>query len=130
MESGNIGTEEASYTKNFTKNPEEIEIKNTTAGTYYLHVLTKDIAGNKSETISQAITIEEKNSEVEEAIKNGDVFEEKTEITDEQGNKVTIPEGFKVAEDSGKTVQQGIVIEDVSASTDKMYKEANMYGYQ
>src|SRR5699024_5521913 len=51
--------------------------------------------------------------------KNGDVFEEKTEITDEQGNKVTIPEGFKVAEDSGKTVQQGIVIEDVSASTDK-----------
>ena len=119
LESGNIGTEEASYTKNFTKNPEEIEIKNTTAGTYYLHVLTKDIAGNKSETISQAITIEEKNSEVEEAIKNGDVFEEKTEITDEQGNKVTIPEGFKVAEDSGKTVQQGIVIEDVSASTDK-----------
>ena len=120
LESGNIGTEEASYTKNFTKNPEEIEIKNTTVGTYYLHVLTKDIAGNKSETISQAITIEEvAKSEVEEAIKNGDVFEEKTEITDEQGNKVTIPEGFKVAEDSGKTVQQGIVIEDVSASTDK-----------
>lgn len=47
------------------------------------------------------------------------MFEEKTEITDGQGNKVTIPEGFKVAEDSGKTVQQGIVIEDVSASTDK-----------
>ena len=117
--SGNIGTEEASYTNNFTKNPEQIEIKNTTAGTYYLHVLTKDIAGNKSETVSQAITIEEKKSEIEEAIKDGDVFEEKTEITDGQGNKVTIPEGFKVAEDSGKTVQQGIVIEDVSASTDK-----------
>ena len=111
--SGNIGTEEASYTNNFTKNPEQIEIKNTTAGTYYLHVLTKDIAGNKTETVSQAVTIEEAaKSEVEEAIKDGHTFDETTQITDEQGNKVTIPEGFKVADDSGKTVQEGIVIED------------------
>ena len=112
----NIGVEEGKYANNFTTNSEKITIKNTTAGTYYLHVLTKDVAGNKIETVSQAITIEEAKSEVEEAIKDGNTFEEKTEITDEQGNKVTIPEGFKVAEDSGKTVQEGIVIEDVSAS--------------
>ena len=111
--SGNIGTEEASYTNSFTAEQEKITIKNTTAGTYYLHVLTKDNAGNKSETISQAVTIEEAaKSEVEEAIKDGHTFDETTQITDEQGNKVTIPEGFKVADDSGKTVQEGIVIED------------------
>ena len=111
--SGNIGTEEASYTNSFTAEQEKITIKNTTAGTYYLHVLTKDNAGNKSETISQAVTIEEAaKSEVEEAIKDGHTFDGTTQITDEQGNKVTIPEGFKVADDSGKTVQEGIVIED------------------
>ena len=111
--SGKIGTEEASYTNSFTAEQEKITIKNTTAGTYYLHVLTKDNAGNKSETISQAVTIEEAaKSEVEEAIKDGHTFDETTQITDEQGNKVTIPEGFKVADDSGKTVQEGIVIED------------------
>ena len=76
-------------------------------------MLTKDIAGNKTETVSQAVTIEEAaKSEVEEAIKDGHTFDETTQITDEQGNKVTIPEGFKVADDSGKTVQEGIVIED------------------
>ena len=37
---------------------------------------------------------------------------------DNQNNKITVPVGFKIADDSGDTVQQGIVIEDVSASTD------------
>ena len=32
-------------------------------------------------------------------------------------NEITIPAGFKVAADSGNTVQQGIVIEDVNASS-------------
>ena len=33
-------------------------MKATTAGTYYLHVLTVDNAGNKKETISSAVTVE------------------------------------------------------------------------
>ena len=45
-------------------------------------------------------------------------FSEKTIVVDNQNNKITVPEGFKIADDSGDTVQQGIVIEDVSASTD------------
>ena len=45
-------------------------------------------------------------------------FSEKTIVVDNQNNKITVPGGFKVADDSGDTVQQGIVIEDVSASTD------------
>ena len=35
-----------------------ITLKATTAGTYYLHVLTVDNAGNKKKTISNAVTVE------------------------------------------------------------------------
>ena len=57
-------------------------------------------------------------STVEEAKNDGTVFETDTPLKDENDNVVVVPEGFKVAEDSGDTVQQGIVIEDVSASGD------------
>ena len=56
--------------------------------------------------------VEPEASEVEIAKENGTVFDETTVIEDSKGNKVTVPEGFKIAEDSGDTVQQGIVIED------------------
>ena len=60
---------------------------------------------------------------IEEAKNTGKEFTEpKTEVADSKGNKVVIPGGFKVAEDSGDTVQQGIVIEDVSASGDDNVK--------
>ena len=53
-----------------------------------------------------------------EEIKGGEAFDDKTTIEDAKGNKIVVPGGFKIASDSGNTVQQGIVIEDVSASTD------------
>ena len=53
-----------------------------------------------------------------EDVKGGEAFEEKTKVVDSKNNEIWIPEGFKIASDSGDTVQQGIVIEDVSASTD------------
>ena len=59
--------------------------------------------------------VEPEPSEVEIAKENGTVFEETKQIEDEHGNKITIPEGFKIAggeNGSGDTVQQGIVIED------------------
>ena len=56
--SGNIGTNESSYNNNFSSNGQTIQLKSTTAGTYYLHVLTVDNAGNKKETISNAVTVE------------------------------------------------------------------------
>ena len=43
------------------------------------------------------------------------VFEENTILTDDYGNSVKIPEGFKIAEDSATTVTGGVVVEDVSA---------------
>ena len=53
-----------------------------------------------------------------EEIKGGEAFDDKTTVEDAKGNKIVVPGGFKIASDSGNTVQQGIVIEDVSASTD------------
>lgn len=50
---------------------------------------------------------------------------EKTIVIDEKNNEIIVPAGFKIAKDSGDTVQQGIVIEDVSASED-----SNMQGSQ
>ena len=57
--SGNIGINESSYNNTFSSNGQTIQLKATTAGTYYLHVLTVDNAGNKKETISSAVTVEE-----------------------------------------------------------------------
>ena len=51
-------------------------------------------------------------------VKGGEAFDKKTTVEDEEGNKIEVPAGFKIASDSGNTVQQGVVIEDVSASTD------------
>ena len=54
-----IGTEISNYPSEntFSSNGQQIILKATTSGTYYLHVLTVDKAGNKTETISQGITV-------------------------------------------------------------------------
>ena len=57
-EAGNIGTEASKYTGGtFTRTPETITLLTTAGGTYYLHVLTVDNAGNKKEAISKKIEI-------------------------------------------------------------------------
>ena len=56
--SGAIGENESSYTGGSFSSEQTITLKATTAGTYYLHVLTVDNAGNKKETISSAVTVE------------------------------------------------------------------------
>lgn len=55
---------------------------------------------------------------VEEAKTEGTYFDKKTELKDSDGNKVVVPEGFKIAEDSGNNVTEGIVIEDNDIQTD------------
>ena len=65
--SGYIGTNESSYNNTFSSNGQTITLQSTTAGTYYLHVLTVDNAGNKIETISSPITIiQDYNSKIKE----------------------------------------------------------------
>ena len=53
-----------------------------------------------------------------EEVKGGEAFDEKTKVVDSKNNEIWVPKGFRIASDSGDTVQQGIVIEDVNASTD------------
>ena len=53
-----------------------------------------------------------------EDVKGGEAFNEKTKVVDSKNNEIWVPKGFRIASDSGNTVQQGIVIEDVNASTD------------
>ena len=55
--SGYIGTNESSYNNTFSSNGQTLTLQTTTAGTYYLHVLIIDNAGNKKETISARITV-------------------------------------------------------------------------
>ena len=53
-----MGTDNTgAYTGKFSSTTETITLDSSKAGTYYLHVLTTDVAGNKTETVSSAITI-------------------------------------------------------------------------
>ena len=52
-----IGTDVSSYSGTFSSASQTITLSATTAGTYYLHVLTTDVAGRKVETISNAVTV-------------------------------------------------------------------------
>ena len=51
-------------------------------------------------------------SEIEKYRKSGKYFESPTTIKDENENEIKIPQGFKIAADSGLNVTEGIVIED------------------
>ncbi len=51
---------------------------------------------------------------VAEAIEQDKPYEENTTITDDFGNKVKVPAGFKIAEDSATAVTGGVVIEDAT----------------
>ena len=70
--SGNLGIDSASWetASSFNTNPETLNLTAKAEGTYYLHVLTVDVAGNKGETISEAITVKE------DGITAGDIAEE------------------------------------------------------
>ena len=45
-------------------------------------------------------------------VKGGDYFEKPTTVKDSNGNLIKVPQGFKIAQDSGINVTEGIVIED------------------
>ncbi len=54
-----IGVDPNNYTEKFSNNVQTVNLKQTTHGTYYLHVLSIDVAGNATETISNPITVTE-----------------------------------------------------------------------
>ncbi len=58
--SGKIGTAASSYTGGtFSSNGQTINLNASTPGTYYLHVLSVDNAGNALETVSGAVTVKQ-----------------------------------------------------------------------
>ncbi|MCI9087714.1 MAG: hypothetical protein HFJ32_04085, partial [Clostridia bacterium] len=57
--SGKIGTEASNYTGGtFSSNGQTINLNASTPGTYYLHILSVDNAGNVLETVSGAVTVQ------------------------------------------------------------------------
>ena len=105
-EAGNIGTEASSYTGGtFTKTPETIILPTEIAGTYYLHVLTVDNAGNKKEVISGSVTITKKDVTV-----NWD--KDKVDpVESADGETVPVPKGYVASNvASENTVKDGFVI--------------------
>ena len=120
-EAGEIGTEAASYTGGtFRKTPETITLSTETAGTYYLHVLTIDNAGNKKEVVSSKVIINKK-----DPTKNWD----KDKVDPEEsadGVIVPVPKGYVASSvASENTVKDGFVIyEGEEAVTDTNVSEA------
>jgi len=105
-EAGNIGTEASKYTGGtFTRTPETITLLTTAGGTYYLHVLTVDNAGNKKEVISGSVTITKKDVTV-----NWD--KDKVDpVESADGETVPVPKGYVASNvASENTVKDGFVI--------------------
>ena len=79
-----------------------------------------DEAENESRNPSKQI---KKVSEV----KGGDYFDRVTTLEDSNGNKIKVPQGFKIAEDSGLNVTEGIIIEDNDIITGIGNNRGNQY---
>ena len=90
----------------------------------------KDISANstKHEEESMSNLVEYMNEmliepvleiDVAHARENGTKFEDTTAIRDDLGNVIYVPGGFKIAQDSGTKVEEGIVIEDATESATK-----------
>ncbi len=122
--SDNVGTDPNNYTGGtFTENIQDIKLKATVEGLYYLHILTIDNAGNAKETIStQAITVE--TAELPGKPDASGIF---TENSTKDGEDPTafnpeIPKGFKPVDvgnakwDDENGYKKGLVIQDAEGN--------------
>ena len=60
----------------------------------------------------EAVINNETNINIKTLKQSGKYLTAKTIVLDTNGNKIVIPQGFKIASDSGINVTEGIVIED------------------
>ena len=68
-----LGTEASLYTEGtFSSNGQQISKTMSTAGIWYLHVLTVDKAGNKTETVSKGVTVDTPGKPIASILKAGD----------------------------------------------------------
>ena len=80
----------------FNNNTQTINLTTNQEGTYYLHVLTVDKAGNKKETISEAIKVNTAGESIVADLVNQPAASTNTYTVDKYGNKIVIPAGFTV----------------------------------
>src|SRR5699024_3547157 len=78
---------------------------------YELKVIVKDQAGKTSERIVKGTTSKKK-SEIEQARDDGTIFDETTDLKDDEDNTIWIPKDFGIDEDSATNQDEGIVITD------------------
>ena len=109
-----IGTNESDYQNEFTSETETVKLTATVTGNWYLHILATDNIGHTVETVKGPIVANPPWITDSKLTSNDRLTSEsKTVIAqDKKGNQIVIPGGFKIAADSGTTVQQGVVIED------------------
>ena len=62
-----------------------------------------------------------------ESVKGGNYFGAPTTVKDTNGNLIKVPKGFKIAQDSGLNVTEGIVIEDNDIKTGVGNNRGNQY---
>ena len=108
-QSGTIGTTPSSYTGTFSKNEQTITLSATTPGTYYLHILTIDRAGNPKETIRGSITVKKAQP------KAGVIVTGENQEYTKNGTAI-IPVGFAIVPGC-EDVDKGLVISDVANDT-------------
>ena len=90
-------------------------IPKVNGATTYTVVLKATKAGYATKTLTKTITIDY--ITIAE-LRGKDYVSSKTTAKDSNGNLIVIPEGFKIALDSGINVTEGIVIEDNDITTD------------
>ena len=78
---------------------------------YELKVIVKDQGGKTAERIVKGTTSKKK-SEIEQARDDGTIFDETTDLKDDEDNTIWIPKDFRVDEDSATNQDEGIVITD------------------
>ena len=105
---GITGTLESLNTFDATATPEDIIWGKTG------YVKGEKITGTKIVTVAHA-------REAQKA------FDANTILIDDYGNKVKVPAGFKIAEDSATAVTEGVVIEDVSAEGATEYTKGSQF---
>ena len=105
---GITGTLERLNTFDATATPEDIIWGKTG------HVKGEKITGTKVVTVAQGKSSQK-------------AFEENTILIDDYGNRVKVPAGFKIAEDSATAVTGGVVIEDVTAKGATEYTKGSQF---
>ena len=105
---GITGTLESLNTFDATATPEDIIWGKTG------YVKGEKITGTKVVTVAQGKASQK-------------AFEENTTLIDDYGNRVKVPAGFKIAEDSATSVTGGVVIEDVTAKGATEYTKGSQF---